>query len=220
MDWLAVAVTLKLAACTTLLLLIVGLPLAYWLATSRWHGRMYVEAIVTLPIVLPPTVLGFFLMYAAGPRSPLGAAYLSIVGEPLVFSFAGILAGSVVFNLPFAVRPFMVGFRSVDRTLVEAAWCLGASKSRTFAKIVLPLAAPGILAGMALTFAHTMGEFGVALMIGGNVPGITRTLSIAIYDDVQSLKYASAAQSSALIIAISFTAMILVHRLQSRRGET
>src|SRR5438270_5401115 len=151
MDWQAIGLSLRLAACTTLILAALGLPLAYWLAVSRWRGKFLVESVVALPLVLPPTVLGFYLLLALSPRSPVGHAYSLLTGGALPFSFAGLLLGSVLFNLPFAVRPFAAAFAAVDRKLVEASWCLGVSRLRSFFRVVLPLAWPGILAGMVLT---------------------------------------------------------------------
>lgn len=216
MDWAAIGVTLKLAAATTTVLAAVGLPLAWWLATTRWSGKFLVEAAVTLPLLLPPTVIGFYILTAAGPNSPVGQAYESATGSRLPFSFAGILLGSVIFNLPFAVRPFTSAFAAVDRRLVEAAWCLGVSRTATYFRVVLPLAWPGILTGLVLTFAHTVGEFGVVLMVGGSIPGVTRTLSIAIYDDVQALQYESAARASAVLVAFAFGVLCATYALQRR----
>lgn len=217
MDATAFWLTLKLAVSTTLVLFLIGLPLATWLATTRFRGRGLVEAIVALPLVLPPTVLGFYLLLATGPKSFVGRWYESATGAMLPFSFLGILLGSVLFNLPFAVRPFAAAISSVDRRLVEASWCLGVSRWATFWRVTLPLSWPGILAGLILTFAHTVGEFGVVLMIGGNIPGVTRTLSIAIYDDVQALDYASAGRTSFWLVIFSLSAFLLIHAL-GRRG--
>ena len=209
MDWTAIWLTLQLAASTTAILLVAGLPLAYWLATTRRRGRFLVEAVVALPVVLPPTVLGFYVLVATGPNSPLGQAYEFATGQMLPFTFPGILLGSVLYNLPFAVRPFAAGFAAVDRRLVEASWCLGVSRLGTFFRTTLPLSWPAILTGLVLTFAHAVGEFGVVLMIGGNIPGVTRTLSIAIYDDVQALDYASAGRTALLLVVFSFLALSL-----------
>lgn len=216
MDWTAIRLTLQLAVCTTGVLFVVGLPLAYWLATTRWKGRVLVDAIVTLPLVLPPTVLGFYILVAAGRGSPLGQLYESATGRLLPFTFPGILLGSILYNVPFAVRPFTAAFTRVDRRLVEASWSLGVSRLGTFRRIVFPLAWPGVLAGVVLTFAHTVGEFGVVLMVGGNIPGVTRTLSVAIYDDVQALNYQSAAQSSLLLVAFSLVVLCAVYALERR----
>ena len=220
MDWPAIALSLRLAAATTLILLVVGLPLAGWLALSHRPGRWAVDALVALPILLPPTVLGFYVLVALGPRSPLGRVYEAITGETIVFSFQGLLVASVLYSLPFAVQPFAAAFAAVDRNLIETAWCLGASRARTFARIVVPLARSGIVAGMVLSFAHTVGEFGVALMVGGNLPGSTRTVSISIYDDVEAFNYARAGRTAALLLAFSFVVLALTYRLLRRSGRT
>ena len=217
MDWAATRVTLALATGTTAILLVVGLPLAYWLAISRWRGKVLVEALVTLPLVLPPTVVGFYLLLGTGPHSPVGRALESVGGRALPFTFAGILFGSVLVNAPFAIRPFAAAFAGIDRRYAEAAWCLGVSRARTFLRVTLPLAWPGIVAGTVLTFAHTVGEFGVVLMIGGNVPGVTRTLSVAIYDDVQASDYAAASTTAAGLVVFAFVAVVLT-RVLERRG--
>jgi molybdate transport system permease protein len=217
MDWTAIRLTLQLATCTTGILLVLGVPLAYWLATTRWRGRVLVDAVVALPLVLPPTVLGFYILLAAGPRGPLGHVYELATGRLLPFSFPGILLGSVLYNLPFAVRPFTAAFARIDRRLVEASWCLGVSRLGTFRRIALPLAWPGVLAGLVLTFAHCVGEFGVVLMVGGNIPGVTRTLSISIYDDVQALDYASAGRTSLGLVLFAFAVLCVTHAL-GRRG--
>ncbi|MFN4261062.1 MAG: molybdate ABC transporter permease subunit [Gemmataceae bacterium] len=218
MEGTAVWLTLRLATWTTVILLVIGLPLAYWLATTSWRGKSVIEAVVSLPLVLPPTVLGFYILMAIGPRGPVGKAYEAVTGGLLPFSFAGILLGSVLFNLPFAVRPFAAAFAAVPRRYVEAAWCLGASRWRTFIQVIVPLSWPGILTGLVLTFAHSVGEFGVVLMIGGNIPGVTRTLSIAIYDDVQALDYASAGRAALLLVVFAFVVLCLVQTL-GRRGN-
>lgn len=216
MDLTALTLSLQLASATTALLLVVGLPLAYWLAMTRWPGKYLIESIVALPLVLPPTVLGFYLLMALGPHSPLGAGYQELTGQRLPFTFPGILLGSALYNLPFAVRPFTAAFAGVNRRLIEASWCLGESRWRTFWRITLPLCWPGILAGAVLTFAHSLGEFGVVLMIGGNIPGVTRTISIAIYDDVQALDYASAHRTAACLIVCSLLALCLTQWLSRR----
>lgn len=208
--------TFKLASLTAAVLLALGLPLSYWLATTRCRARVLVEAIVALPIVLPPTVIGFYLLMALGPRSPVGRSFESLFGHRLPFSFSGLLVGSVLFNLPFAVRPFTSAFAGVDLRLVEASWCLGVSRARTLSRLLLPLAWPGVLTGLVLAFAHTVGEFGVVLMLGGNIPGETRTLSVAIYDDVQSLNYTSANHAALWLMAFSFGVLCAVYGLQRR----
>src|SRR5919108_5719945 len=192
MDWTAIGLTLRLAALTTAILLVIGMPLAYWLARSTWRWKFLIEAVVALPLVLPPTVLGFYILIAIGPHSPVGRLYETLTGRLLPFSFQGLLVASVLYSLPFAVRPFAAAFAGVDWRLVEASWCLGKSRLQTFLRIVVPLARAGLLTGIVLSFAHTVGEFGVVLMVGGNISGVTRTVSIAVYDEVQALNYAQA----------------------------
>lgn len=216
MDWQAVGVSVRLAGCTTLILCALGLPLAYWLAVARWRGKFLVEAVVALPLILPPTVLGFYLLVALGPNSPVGRTYETLTGHPLAFSFAGLLIASVLYSLPFAVRPFAVAFAAVDRRLVEASWCLGVSRLTTFRRVVLPLSWTGILTGIILSFAHTLGEFGVVLMVGGNIPGVTRTVSFAIYDHVQSLEYAAAGWTALFLVSISFLVLSVTYALQRK----
>lgn len=216
MDWVAVGITLKLAALTTAMLAIIGLPLAYWLATTRRRWRPLVDAAVAVPLLLPPTVLGFYLLMSTGPDSVVGRVYAQLVGGTLPFSFGGVLLASVVYNLAFAVRPFAAGFAAVDRRLLEAARCLGASPLRTFATVVLPLSWPAVLAGTVLAFAHTVGEFGVVLMVGGNIPGVTRTIALAIYDDVQALDYGAAHQASAVLVVFAVSVLALTYALQRR----
>lgn len=217
MDLAAFWLTVRLAVSTTAILFVVGLPLACWLATARFRGKGLIESIVALPLVLPPTVLGFYILLATSPSSPFGRWYESATGATLPFTFPGILLGSVLFNLPFAVRPFTAALVAVDRRLVEASWCLGESRLRTFWRITFPLAWPGILAGLVLTFAHSVGEFGVVLMVGGNIPGVTRTLSISIYDDVQALDYASAGQTALFLVGFSFLVLCVPYFL-GRKG--
>jgi molybdate transport system permease protein len=214
MDWNAITLSLRLAALTTLILFIVGLPLAYWLAVSRRRWKFLVEAVVSLPLVLPPTVLGFYLLLALGPRSPLGRFYEGLTGHLLPFSFQGLLVASVLYSLPFTVQPFAAAFAGVDSKLVEASWCLGESRAATFFRVILPLSWSGVLTGMILSFAHTIGEFGVVLMVGGNVPGVTRTVSISIYDSLQSLDYAAAGKTSLLLLLMSFLVLSLTYTLQ------
>jgi molybdate transport system permease protein len=216
MDWQAIGLSLRLSACTTLVLVAFGLPLAYWLANTRWRGKFLIEAVVALPIVLPPTVLGFYVLMAIGPLSPLGQFYESLFGHRLPFTFQGLLVASVLYSLPFAVQPFTSGFAAVDRRIAEASWCLGVSKLATFFRVALPLAWPGVLTGMVLSFAHTIGEFGVVLMIGGNLPGVTRTVSISIYDEVQSLNYAAANHTSLALLLFAFAVLAITYGLQRK----
>jgi molybdate transport system permease protein len=212
----AVPLTLMLAAGTTLVLAVLGLPLAYWLATSQRAWRPIVDAAVAVPLLLPPTVLGFYFLMSTGPESLTGRVYERLVGGTIPFSFTGVLAASVLYNLPFAVRPFAAGFASVDPRLVEAARCLGASRVRAFIRVVLPLSWPGVLTGLVLAFAHTVGEFGVVLMVGGNIPGVTRTIALAIYDDVQALDYAAANEASLLLLIFAVAVLSLTYALQRR----
>ncbi len=217
MDLEALRLSLWLATLTTLVLVALGLPLAHWLATTRARLRFAVEAVVALPIVLPPTVLGFYLLVGLGPRTAAGRAFEALLGHPFPFSFAGLLVASVLYSLPFAVQPFAAALTGVDRRLVEAAFTLGASPLATFFRVTLPLAWHGVLAGAVLAFAHTLGEFGVVLMVGGNVPGETRTLSIALFEQVESLDYAAANRTAAFLLAASFLVLVAVHLLQQRR---
>ncbi|WP_300337535.1 molybdate ABC transporter permease subunit [Accumulibacter sp.] len=213
MDWQALALSLQLATATALLLL----PFAIWLArllawsAFRWQGAL--EAAILLPLVLPPTVLGYYLLLGFGGASPLGQAYQALTGRALVFSFDGLLTASLIFNLPFAVQPMQRSFASIPREVREAAWVSGLSRWQTFLRIELPLAWPGIAAALALTFAHTLGEFGVVLMVGGSLPGETRTIAIAIYDQAQAFNDSAAAAMSALLLALSFVAVTVVSRL-------
>jgi len=216
MDWEAIRLSLALAASTTLILLVIGLPIAYWLTFTRFRARFLIEAVVALPLVLPPTVLGFYVLVAISPRSPLGRGYEALTGQRLAFSFEGLLLGSVLYSLPFAVQPFAAGLASVDKTLIEASWCLGVSRLSTFFRLIAPLSWAGIVTGMVLSFAHTLGEFGVVLMVGGNLPGVTRTVSIAIYDEVQALDYRAAGRTSVLLLAISFLILLSTYALKGR----
>jgi molybdate transport system permease protein len=207
---------LELALVVSAILLAAGLPLAYWIAFSRWRGKFLVEAAVSLPIVLPPTVLGFYVLVALGSRSPLGRWWQSLTGHTLAFSFAGLVIGSILYSLPFAVQPFAAAFSSVDQKLIFASATLGASPLRTFFRVIVPLSKPGLITGVALAFAHTLGEFGVVLMVGGNIPGVTRTVSIAIYDRVQAFDYGGANSMALLLLAFSFAVMALVYGLNRR----
>jgi molybdate transport system permease protein len=214
MDLDALRLSLRLATLTTLALLAFGLPLAHWIATSRRRWKFLVEAVVALPIVLPPTVLGFYLLVGLGPRGLLGRAWEAIVGSRFPFSFGGLLFASILYSLPFAVQPFAAAIAGVDPRLMEASHTLGASRLRTFFRVTLPLAWPGIVAGAVLAFAHTLGEFGVVLMVGGNIAGKTRTLSISLFDQVEGLEYGAANQTAALLLALSFAVLTLVYALQ------
>ena len=213
MNWTAILLTLKLAALTAVILLLVGMPIAYWLTNSRWRWKFLAESVVALPLVLPPTVLGFYVLVAIGPKSPIGHGYQAIVGHPLVFTFEGLLIASVLYSLPFAVQPFAAAFGAVDPKLIEASWTLGVSRASTFFRVTLPLSVTGVVTGMVLSFAHTMGEFGVVLMVGGNIQGVTRTVSIDIYDEVQALNYAGAAQTALVLLVFSFLILSFVYAM-------
>ena len=203
--------SLKLASIVALLLLVVGVPAAYWLAFSKWRGKFLVESVVALPLVLPPTVLGFYVLVAMGPRGPLGKLWSAFFGHGLAFTFGGLVLASVLYSLPFTVQPLTAAFESVDRKLLDASAVLGAGKLRTFWRVILPLSIPGVVTAVVLSFAHTMGEFGVVLMVGGNLAGVTRTASIAVYDDVQALDYAAANQTALVLLLISFVVLCAVY---------
>lgn len=216
LDWQAVKLSLELAFCSSFILLVIGLPLAYWLSKSKRKWKFLIEAAVALPIILPPTVLGFYILYFTGPHGTFGKALESLGVHALPFTFMGILFGSVLYNLPFAVRPFIAGFSSVDTRLVEASKSLGVSNLGTFFRTEIPLAWGGILTGFILSFAHTIGEFGVVLMVGGSIPGVTRTLSISIYDDVQSLNYAAANVSACVLLVFAYLILSGLSLLQKK----
>jgi molybdate transport system permease protein len=211
MDWQAFALTLKLALVVTAILIIMGTPIAYWITYSRWRWKFLVEAVVAMPLVLPPTVLGFYVLVALGSRSPLGRWWEHLTGHTLAFTFEGLVIGSIVYSLPFSVQPFASSFAMVDRKLIAASATLGASRLRTLFRVILPLSLSGLFTGIALTFAHTMGEFGVVLMVGGNIHGVTRTVSIDIYDQVQATNYSGANQTALVLLVISFVALSLVY---------
>ncbi len=208
-DLSALLITLKLAALTTLILLLIGTPLAWWLARSQWRGKPIIEAVVALPLVLPPTVLGFYLLILLGANGPLGE-------HSLAFTFSGLVIGSVFYSLPFVVQPLQGAFAAVNRGYLEAAATLRASPRDTFFSVVVPLARPGFLTAIVLGFAHTVGEFGVVLMIGGNIPGSTQVLSIAIYEHVENLEYARAHWISGGLLLLSFTLLLAVYGLNRR----
>jgi molybdate transport system permease protein len=216
MDWQAFWLTVRLAVLVAAALVVIGLPIAYWITYSRWRWKFFAEAVVALPIVLPPTVLGFYLLLALGPRSPLGRWWQALTGHTLAFTFEGLVIGSILYSLPFAVQPFAASFAAVDRKLIAASSTLGASRLQTFFRVILPLSVSGLVTGIALSFAHTMGEFGVVLMVGGNIPGVTRTVSIDIYDQVQAFNYAAANQTALVLLAISFIVLSLVYALNRR----
>src|SRR5712691_3333983 len=216
MDWQAFWLTVRLATLVAAVLVLLGLPIAYWIAFSRRRWKFLVEAVFALPIVLPPTVLGFYVLVALGPHSPLGRGWQAITGHTLAFTFEGLVIGSILYSLPFAVQPFAASFESVDRKLIAASATLGASRLRTFFRVILPLSLSGVVTGVALSFAHTMGEFGVVLMIGGNIPGVTRTVSIDIYDQVQAFDYSAANTTAIVLLAISFVTLSVVYGLNRR----
>ena len=211
MDLAALGLTLRLATVTTACLLILGTPLAYWIASARTFPRRIAQAAVALPLVLPPTVLGFYLLVWLGPARAPGRALIHLIGHPLAFTFSGLVVGSVLYSLPFAVQPLVLAFSHVDRNLTDVAATLGASPLTIFRRVILPLSRTGFLTAAVLTFAHTVGEFGVVLMLGGDIPGVTRTLSISIYDQVQELNYAAADRTALLLVAISFLALLVVY---------
>ena len=215
-DIAALFVTLRLATITTLILLVLGTPLAWWLARSRWRLKFVVEALVALPLVLPPTVLGFYLLVALGSRGPVGGLLEALGGKGLAFTFTGLVVGSVIYSLPFVVQPLQTAFLHVGRRPMEVAATLGASPIDRFLTVAVPLARPGFLTAAVLGFAHTIGEFGVVLMIGGNIPGETQVLSIAIYDHVESLEYAHAHLLSLGLLVLSFVLLVLVYGFNRR----
>jgi molybdate transport system permease protein len=212
----ALFLSLRLASTVSALLLIAALPLAYWLAFTPWRGKFLLESVVALPLVLPPTVLGFYALIALGPRGMLGRSWQAVFGHPLAFTFTGLVFASMLYSLPFAVQPLVTSFESLDRRLLDASAMLGAGRARSFFRIILPLAWPGVVTAAVLSFAHTLGEFGVVLMVGGNLPGITRTVSIDIYDRVQALDYAGAQQTALFLLVVSFLVLSVVYGVNRR----
>ncbi len=212
-DWQTFWLTLQLAVTVALALCVLGVPIAYWIAFSRHRWKFLVEALVALPIVLPPTVLGFYVLVALGPRSPLGRCWISLTGHTLAFTFSGLVIGSILYSLPFAVQPFATSFAGVDYKLIAASATLGASRLRTFFRVIAPLSLRGLITGAALSFAHTMGEFGVVLMVGGNIRGVTRTVSIDIFDRVEASDYAGANQTALLLLVLCFVLLAIVYSL-------
>lgn len=215
-DLTAFSITLRLALVTVGILLVIGTPLAWWLANTRWRYKALVEAAVALPLVLPPTVIGFYLLLALGPRGSIGQASEFLGIGPLAFTFSGLVIGSVIYSLPFVVQPLQSAFTSIGRAPREVAATLGAGRLDRFFSIVLPLARPGYMTAAVLGFAHTLGEFGVVLMIGGNIPGRTQVLSIAIYDHVEALDYSSAHWLSGSLLLLSFLMLLLVYGFNRR----
>lgn len=222
MEWQSVALSLQLAAATLLVLLPMAVIAAYWLAVTPFRGKPWVEGLLALPLVLPPTVIGFYLLVAMGGQSLPGRLYESLFGQPLAFSFAGLVVASVIFNIPFAVQPVQRAFEAVSEDVRDAAQCCGLSFWQAFGRIELPLAWPGILSATVMTFAHTLGEFGVVLMVGGNIPGETRTVAIAIYDRAQAFDFTAAGHMSLLLLVLSLVTIAIsygyvAHLMQSRR---
>jgi molybdate transport system permease protein len=212
----ALWLSIRLAACVAAILLIIGMPVAYWLAYSTWRGKFLLESLVALPLVLPPTVLGFYALVAMGPRGPLGKLWIALFGHGLAFTFTGLILASVLYSFPFAVQPLIVSFEGVDRRLLDASAVLGAGSLRTFWRVILPLSLPGVVTAAVLSFAHTLGEFGVVLMVGGDLAGVTRTVSIDIYDHVQSLQYGEANRMALVLLAISFSVLSVVYAVNRR----
>ncbi len=218
MDWQAFALSLRLAAVTTTILLAIAVPLAALIVLGRGRWLAAVEALTTLPMVLPPTVLGFFLLVLLGPRTAFGRGIAAVLGHPLAFSFEGLVVGSVIYSLPFAVQPLVAGFSSVDPALVDAARLLGAGPVRLVSSILVPLARRSFLAAIVLSFLHTVGEFGVVLMLGGDIPGATRTLSIVLYDQVESFDYAAANRTAAVLLGMSILALATIYSKTRNHG--
>ena len=210
--WLSV----QLAAITTALLIVIGTPIAWWLAQSVSRWKPIVQTAVAMPIVLPPTVMGFYLLIVLGPAGAIGRWWVELTGSALTFSFAGLVIASCIYSLPFAVQPLATAFESLGRRNLEAAWTLGASRLDAFFSVALPLSLRGYLGAAVLSFAHTLGEFGVVLMVGGNIPGETRVISIAIYDEVESLDYAAAHQLSGILLVFAFVALLTMYLVNRR----
>jgi len=218
MDLQALTLTLRLASITTVILLVLAVPLAALLVLGRSRWLAFLEAIATLPLVLPPTVLGFSLLVLLGPRTSLGRAIINVLGHPLAFSFSGLVVGSVIYSLPFAVQPLVAGFSAVDQPLIDAARLLGAGSGRVVLTLLLPLAKRSLLAAGILTFLHTVGEFGVVLMLGGDIPGATRTLSIVLYNQVENFDYAAAARTASVLLTLSVAALVAIYAGTRSRG--
>ena len=218
MDWQAFALTLRLATVTTAILLAVAVPLAALLVLGRARWLAALEALAALPLVLPPTVLGFFLLVLLGPRTAFGRAITTLLGHPLAFSFSGLVVGSVIYSLPFAVQPIVAGFAAVDRSLVDAARLLGAGPPRLVFSLLVPLARRSIIVAVVLSFLHTVGEFGVVLMLGGDIPGATRTLSIVLYNQVENFDYSAANRTAAVLLVLSLAALVAIYAGGRTRG--
>ncbi|HEV2386213.1 MAG TPA: molybdate ABC transporter permease subunit [Candidatus Acidoferrales bacterium] len=211
MNWAAFALTLRLSLVTAAILALLALPVAYWIAFSKRRWKFLAQAATALPLVLPPTVLGFYVLVVFGTGSPLGRLVQSWTGHTLAFTFSGLVVGSVLYSLPFAVQPLVTSFLAIDAKLLQASRVLGASPASTFFRVILPLSASGLVTALALTFAHTFGEFGVVLMVGGDIPGITRTISIDVYDQVQAGNYAAANLTSLVLLAVCFAILSVVY---------
>ena len=211
LDWSPIILTLQLALITTVILFVISIPLAYWIANTKSRIKPIIEAIVSLPLVLPPTVLGFYLLIAFSPESAIGSFLNDVFGLKLAFSFTGLVIGSTIYSLPFMVQPLQAGFASLPSSFSEASFVLGKSKYQTITKVLIPNIKKSILTGIVLTFAHTVGEFGVVLMIGGNIPNQTKVVSIAIYDEVESLNYSSAHLYSGVLLTVTFAILLLVY---------
>ena len=219
LDWSPIILTLQLALITTVILLVISIPLAYWMANTKSRIKPIIEAMVSLPLVLPPTVLGFYLLIAFSPESIIGSFLNDIFGLKLAFSFTGLVIGSIIYSLPFMVQPLQVGFAGLPSSLSEASFVLGKSKYQTITKVLIPNIKKSILTGIVLTFAHTVGEFGVVLMIGGNIPNQTKVVSIAIYDEVESLNYSTAHVYSGILLAVTFAILLLVYINNNRSNK-
>lgn len=218
MSWEALWLSIKLASITSVLLLIIGIPLSYWIAFSKWRWKFFIEAIVTLPIVLPPTVLGFYMLVAFGSRSAFGQFYQDTFGHALVFTFEGLVIASIFYSLPFTVQPLSAAFSGVNRRLLQVSSILKDSALMTFFRVILPLSYKGLIMAFVLSFAHTIGEFGVVLMVGGNIPGETRTLSIDLYDQVQSMNDQGASETALFLLALSFLFLSVVYFIDRKKG--
>jgi len=211
--------SLQLALVTTTVLIVIGTPIAWWLSQTKTSWKPAVQAVVAMPIVLPPTVLGFYLLILLGPDGAIGSWWVQLTGSALTFSFTGLVIASCVYSLPFAVQPIQNAFEALPRRYLERAWTLGASRLDAFFSVVVPLSVRGFISGIVLSFAHTLGEFGVVLMVGGNIPGETRVVSIAIYDHVESLNYAAAHRMSLLLIGFAFVVLAAMFVINRRWGE-
>jgi len=215
-DVAALLLTLKLALSATLILLVIGTPVAWWLARTKAAGKPIIEALVALPLVLPPTVLGFYLLIALNPQSPIGSFWLRVTGDTLTFSFSGLVLASVLYSLPFMVQPLQSAFETIARKPMELAASLGASPLDAFFKVAVPASTRGFVTAMVLTFAHTLGEFGIVLMVGGNIPERTRVISIAVYENVETLQYAEAHVLSLVLLTLSFSVLLFVYIFNRR----